>query len=97
VQWQEFRSTMLIALAWALALLLFAVIAAFAFQSVSGMQFEAMLLALAPGGTAEMIIITYAVGGPVPFVSVCQVLRIFMIMTFAPIFARFVVGSRKQE
>lgn len=85
VTWGELRSTMLYALAWAVVMLLWSGIAAWL---ASLLLFDrsgwAMLLALAPGGTAEVILMSYALGIDVAFVVTCQITRILFVLTCVP-------------
>ena len=92
----ELQSTVLIALAWSAFLLLSAAAVAVLGGWALAVPPVSFLLAVVPGGTAEMIIITYALGAEVAFVSICQVARIFLVLTFAPLFFRF-VKDRPQE
>jgi uncharacterized protein len=43
-----------------------------------------MLLALSPGGTAEVILMSYALGIDVAFVVTCQITRILFVLTCVP-------------
>lgn len=88
IRWLEVRSTVLQALVWALVLLATAVGAAEAGALLFARPFAALMLALAPGGMAEMMIISYALGIETAFVVTCQLCRSFMVVTFAPIFFR---------
>jgi membrane AbrB-like protein len=45
-------------------------------------------LAFAPGGQAEMVVLALIVGGDVAFVVTHHVLRIILVVTLAPVFAR---------
>lgn len=89
-RWKELRSTVLIALGWSGFLLVSAAGIALLGSWLFTVPMISFLLAVAPGGTAEMIIITYALGAEVAFVSICQVARVFLVLTFAPVFFRLV-------
>ena len=88
IRWLELRSTVLQALVWALVLLATAVVAAQAGALLFARPFAALVLALAPGGMAEMMIISYALGIETAFVVTCQLCRSFMVVSFAPIIFR---------
>jgi membrane AbrB-like protein len=88
LRWSELRTTALVAIAWSAVMLLSAVIAAKLGSWLIGRPFEPLLLAMAPGGTAEMIVITYALGADVAFVSACQLCRVFLVLTCAPLVFR---------
>jgi membrane AbrB-like protein len=88
IRWLELRSTVLQALVWALVLLATAVGAAEVGALLFARPFAALMLALAPGGMAEMMIISYALAIETAFVVTCQLCRSFMVVTFAPIFFR---------
>lgn len=94
LQWIELRITVLRAIIWAAFLLLSASLLATVIGGRLGIDPVTMLLALAPGGTAEMIIVTLAVGGEVALVSVCQIVRILLVLTLVPIvFRRLAKGN----
>jgi membrane AbrB-like protein len=91
VTWAELRSTVLYALVWAVVMLLWSGLAAWL---ASLLLFDrsgwAMLLALAPGGTAEVILMSYALGIDVAFVVTCQITRIlFVLICVPPLFPLF--------
>jgi membrane AbrB-like protein len=88
IRWLELRSTVLQALIWALVLLATAMGAAEVGALLFERPFAALMLALAPGGMAEMMIISYALAIETAFVVTCQLCRSFMVVTFAPIFFR---------
>jgi uncharacterized membrane protein AbrB (regulator of aidB expression) len=50
--------------------------------------FAALMLAVAPGGMAEMTIISYALGIETAFVVTSQVCRSFFVLTMAPLLFR---------
>jgi uncharacterized protein len=91
---EELRGTVLLSLLWAGFLLLMTGSVAALAAAALAVDFPPLLLALAPGGTAEMIIVTYALGGEVAFVSVCQISRIFLILSLVPILHRRVLARR---
>lgn len=88
LRWSEFRSTVLYGFVWAILLLALAASASAAAAWATGFPFETMLVALAPGGTAEMIIVSYAIGANVAFTATCQVSRIFFVLAGAPLVQR---------
>jgi len=88
LRWAEVRTTAIAAVTWSVTMLATAAAAAKFGSWLLGESFEPLLLAMAPGGTAEMVVITYAIGGGVAFVSACQLSRVLLVLTFAPIFFR---------
>lgn len=89
-----FRSLIGPALSWAVVLLVTCIsVAALAHRWV-GLDLVTMLLGLGPAGTAEMIIITVAIGGEIALVSACQVLRILLVFGGAPMLFRAITGQR---
>lgn len=92
LRWHELRRTIVLAIGWALALLGAAAAGAWLAAQLFDIPRTSLLLALAPGGTSEMIIITYALGAEVAFVAVCQVSRIFIVLTVAPMLFRLLAG-----
>jgi len=94
---RQLRQTGFLALTWAVILLSSAILAAYLATTVSEMPFGALLLALAPGGTAEMIIIALSLGIDVAFVALCQICRIFMALAFAPIIFAMINRNIKGE
>jgi len=84
--WAELRTTVAIAVLWASFLLATAISTAALAMPLLDESFETMLLAFAPGGTAEMIIVTYALAGDVAFVATFQLLRILLVLSFTPLF-----------
>jgi uncharacterized protein len=93
LRFRELRSTALSALAWSGAVLLIAGTAAALGGWIFGRPFTTMLLAVAPGGMAEMTVITYALGIDVAFVVTCLVCRIFLVLGLAPLIFRL-LGNR---
>ena len=54
----------------------------------------ALMLAFAPGGMAEITIITYSIGIEVAFVVMCHVFRAISVLLFAPIAFQLLQGRR---
>jgi membrane AbrB-like protein len=83
--WAELKTTVAIAVVWAVCLLATGAGIAALTARLIGTDLVSTILAFAPGGTAEMIIVTYALGGDVAFVATFQLLRIFLVLTFVPV------------
>ena len=67
------------------AVLLGAMLAfAFGLHGVLGLPVEALALAYSPGGLAEMSLIALAIGTDAAFVATHHIVRIFLIVVFAP-------------
>ena len=47
-----------------------------------------ILLAFSPGGQTEMNLIALLVGANVPYITIHHIMRLFIVMNLAPIFAR---------
>jgi uncharacterized protein len=88
IRWLELRNTVLQAVLWAGVLLLTAVGAAALGAMLFARPFAALVLAVAPGGMAEMTIISYALGIETAFVVTSQVCRSFFVLTMAPLLFR---------
>lgn len=91
---QELRSTALQAILWTLIVLAAAGGAAAVGVALFGIDYPALLLALAPAGMAEMTIVSYALGIETAFVVTCQICRLMLVLTFAPIVFRFFAGPQ---
>lgn len=86
----QIRQGLLVAGLWAGFMVTTAALVGIAGAWLLGMPFTWLLLALAPGGAAEMLVITYALGADVAFVALCQVARINLVLACAPLFFRHV-------
>jgi membrane AbrB-like protein len=84
IRWFEIRTTLVAAVVWAATLMVLAGMTAAVTSLWFDRPFQAMLLALAPGGMVEMTIITFALGIDVAFVVTCQVFRIAIVVTLMP-------------
>jgi uncharacterized protein len=85
IRWLEVRNTMLQAVLWACVLLATAIGAAALGAVLFEKPFAALMLAVAPGGIAEMTIISYAIGIETAFVITSQICRSFFVLTVAPV------------
>ncbi len=94
VTWNDARRDFGVALVWALVLLVATVLVTGIAAPVLGVSYTTMLLALAPGGVAEMIIISYALGADVALVAFCQALRILLVLALAPLFFNLMARRR---
>jgi membrane AbrB-like protein len=88
IRWLELRNTVLQAIVWAAVLLATAMGAAAIGSMIFARPFAALMLAVAPGGMAEMTIISYALGIETAFVVTSQICRSFFVLTLAPAFFR---------
>ncbi|MDA1278334.1 MAG: AbrB family transcriptional regulator, partial [Verrucomicrobia bacterium] len=66
-------------------------------EAATGLPFAALLLAFAPGGLAEMSLISLSLGIDAAFVSTHQVVRIFFIVALFPLAFRFLAGPPGQR
>ncbi len=79
-----------------LIMLLVTAVFSLALAPVAGSSFSALVLALAPGGLAEMSLIALALGIDAAFVSTHHIVRIVMIVVVAPlVFRRAAARSRR--
>ena len=95
VSWSDARRDLGIAVVWALVLLGVTLAMTSVAAPLLGMSYTTMLLALAPGGVSEMIIISYALGADVALVAFCQALRIFLVLALAPLFFNILARRRR--
>ena len=82
---KEARAVVRQGLAWALVLLAAAAAFAEGLSHFFGPSDAALFLALAPGGFAEMVAISVAIGIETAFVVACQTVRLLLVLTLAPI------------
>jgi membrane AbrB-like protein len=73
-----------------LVMLGLAVIAALGLEAALGLPFPALWLAFAPGGLAEMTLISLAMGIDTAFVSTHHLVRVLFMVTAAPIVFRLI-------
>lgn len=66
---------------------------AFALHSLFDQQTEQVLLAYSPGGLAEMSLVALAVDGEVAYVAIHHVARITLVVLFAPLVFRLMLGK----
>lgn len=90
IQWRELHRTLVLAVIWALTMVVIAAFFALFIALMFTRSFEAMLLALAPGGMVEMTTITFALGIDVAFVISCQVSRIILVVILVPLGYRLI-------
>jgi membrane AbrB-like protein len=81
-----------LALGMAVMMLACTVFLALVVHSVSGLAVDALLLAYAPGGFAEMGLVALSLGVDTAFVATHQLLRILIVLFLAPTFFRFLAG-----
>lgn len=90
IAFREARLALLAALVWVVVLMTMTFCAATLAVAIFGTPAPVALLALAPGGIAEMAIITYALGVDVAFIVTCQVARMFFLLTLSPSVAAWI-------
>ena len=71
----------------------FAAVAALALEALTGLPFAAIWLAFAPGGVAEMTLISLALGIDVAFVSTHHLVRVVFMVIAAPLIFHFIDGK----
>lgn len=82
---RDFRTAGAMALLLTVLMLAIAFAAAFLVERMTGLGFQQLLLALAPGGVAEMSLIALTLGQGVAFVATHHVFRIFLIVLVMPL------------
>ena len=85
---RKMAKPIILALFSALAMLAMASAFAFVISPLLGLPMHAMLLALSPGGLAEMSLIALALNVDTAFIATMHLVRILLIVTLAPIFFR---------
>ena len=68
---------------------------ALALNAGLGLPIQVLVLAFAPGGTAEMSLIAIALGSDVAFVATHHIVRIFLVVVCAPLVFRLTRGRRQ--
>lgn len=84
IAFREARLALIAAISWVVVLMAMTFAAAWLSMTLFGTPAPVALLALAPGGIAEMAIVTYALGVDVAFIVTCQVARMFFLLTLSP-------------
>jgi membrane AbrB-like protein len=93
IRWREMWRTVACGVAWAVIMLSVAAASAWFGSWLIDRSFLAMLLALAPGGTVEMTILTFSVGFEVAFVVTCQISRVLLVLLLTPFLANLLPGK----
>ncbi len=70
---------------------------AWVFHLITGLEFEPLVLAFAPGGLAEMSLVALSLGEDPAFVAVHQILRILIILFFASQIYRWFLAPQKTD
>ena len=97
---RDVANLMAIGALMALVMMSAAAAAAGVISELTGLSFAALLLAFAPGGLAEMALISLALGIDTAFVSTHHLIRLSAIMLLAPVFFRILesrFGSRDES
>jgi len=88
-RWAEAWVIMIQGFAWSAFVLLTAIATATVCSIVIDAPLAALVLAFAPGGFAEVTIVTYSLGIEVAFVVMCHVFRAISLVSCAPIIFHF--------
>jgi membrane AbrB-like protein len=97
VTMHELRSTAFQALAWTVIVLAAAAGMAALGAYLFDVSYPGLLLALAPAGMPEMTIISYALGVETALVVTCQIFRLMLILTLAPLAFRAFAGPQPDD
>lgn len=87
---RRFIGTIGVASGLSVIMILGTVLASLALSPLSGVPFETLLLAFAPGGFAEMSLVSLALGFDTAFIATHQLLRVLLVIFLAPLFFRLV-------
>ena len=63
------------------------------FLNFFGFDLLSLILSYAPGGQAEMCILTLSIGGDIVFVSIHHVFRVFFVIILASLFKKYLLKS----
>jgi membrane AbrB-like protein len=97
LEWRHFRSALGHGLVWAIGLIVISVIIAFACHHATGFGAPQLMLAFAPGGMAEMGLLTLALGIDVALVTTCHVARLILVYMIVPVAARRVSEKEHEK
>lgn len=89
VTWREFRQTIISAVGFVAIIFALAALLAFEVPRLTGLGQVEAFLAFAPGGQAEMTVLALVAGADLGVVIAHHVLRIILVITCAPLAARF--------
>lgn len=85
-------STLLLGAGCTLFMMGAAALFGFAIQAMTGLSFQALMLAFSPGGLVEMTLISLALGIDTAFVSTHHLMRILFLVSVAPLAYRLLAG-----
>jgi membrane AbrB-like protein len=94
---REVMNAVVMTLGYFVLLMSFAVMGALGAHHITGIPLVATLLAFIPGGQAEMNVIALMVGIAIPYVALHHVLRMFLVMTVAPLLSSWMFGPAEGE
>jgi membrane AbrB-like protein len=89
LEWRHFRTALGHGFVWSIGLVSIAAASAALCAWATGFGLPQLLLAFAPGGVAEMGLLTLALGIDVALVTTCHIGRILMVYTMVPLLARY--------
>ena len=88
LDWSHFRSALMHGLIWGTGLIALSILAALICSWVTDFGLTQLLLGFAPGGVAEMGLLTLALGIDVALVTTCHIARIMLVYMIVPIATR---------
>jgi membrane AbrB-like protein len=88
LQWSHFRSALMHGLIWGTGLIALSILAALVCSWLTGFGLAQLLLGFAPGGVAEMGLLTLARDIDVALVTTCHIARILIVYMIVPIATR---------
>lgn len=89
VKKREVFQSLLAALGFFIILMLVSILVAVLMSHLTGIPFVATLIAFIPGGQAEMNVMALIVGISIPYIALHHLLRMFLVMSIAPLLASF--------
>lgn len=88
LEWSHFRSALMHGLIWGSGLIALSILAALVCSWITDFGLAQLLLGFAPGGLAEMGLLTLALGIDVALVTTCHIARIMLVYMIVPIATR---------
>ncbi len=84
ISFRAFGRLIAIAIGWSIFMIISAIGAAWFFANILGVSFVSLLIAIVPGGTMEMITISFVLGADTAFVGLAHLSRVLLVQAGAP-------------
>lgn len=95
ISYKEVGKTITLAVGMIMAMLCVTFVSAYAIAKMTGFSFIALILALSPGGFAEMALAALSMGVDPAFVTTHHAVRLFAIVFVTPLIIKFVFMKKK--